>query len=154
MPIIIPSITWLPAEGDTLVNPLQQLVTPTHSNKYAVTIIDEQGCRATDEIIILVLERKRFYGPTVFSPDENGNNDSFTLFGGDDIKEIRSFQIFDRWGNQVFGRQRFQPNDPSLGWDGNFNGQPMNAAVYVYYAEIEYIDGRIEQVKGDVTLIR
>ncbi|MEZ5039656.1 MAG: gliding motility-associated C-terminal domain-containing protein [Saprospiraceae bacterium] len=150
----IASITWLPAEGDTLANPLQQLVTPTHSNKYAVTIIDEQGCQATDEIIILVLERKRFYGPTVFSPDENGNNDSFTLFGGNDIKEIRSFQIFDRWGNKVFDRQRFQPNDPSLGWDGNFNGQPMNAAVYVYYAEIEYIDGRIEQVKGDVTLIR
>jgi hypothetical protein len=30
----------------------------------------------------------------------------------------------------------------------------MNPAVFVYYAEIEYIDGRVELFKGDVTLVR
>lgn len=150
----IAEVIWLPAEGDTLDNPLQQLLIPTHSNKYSVTIIDDQGCRASDEIIVIVLERKRYFAPTVFYPNGNGINDTYTIFAGDDVSEIRTFQIFDRWGNLVFGRERFQPNDPTLGWDGNFNGQPMNAAVYVFYAEIEYIDGRIELVQGDLALIR
>ena len=150
----IAEVIWLPADGDTLDNPLQQLLVPTHSNKYSVTIVDDQGCRASDEIIVIVLERKRYFAPTVFYPNGNGINDTYTLYAGNDVQEIRSFQIFDRWGNLVFGRERFQPNDPTLGWDGNFNGQPMNAAVYVFYAEIEYIDGRVEIVQGDLALIR
>lgn len=150
----IADVIWTPALGDTLADPLQQLIVPTFSTKYAVTVMDEQGCTASDEIIILVLERKRYYAPTVFFPNGNGVNDTYTLYAGNDVKEIRAFQIFDRWGNQVFGRENFQPNDPTLGWDGNFNGQPMNAAVYVFFAEIEYIDGRIEMIRGDLTLIR
>ena len=150
----IAEVIWTPALGDTLADPLQQLIVPTFSTKYAVTVIDEQGCRASDEIIILVLERKRYYAPTVFYPNGNGVNDTYTLYAGNEVREIRAFQIFDRWGNQVFGRENFQPNDPTLGWDGKFNGQPMNAAVYVFFAEIEYIDGRIEMVRGDLTLIR
>lgn len=150
----IAEVIWTPALGDTLANPLEQLLIPTFSTKYAVTVIDDQGCRASDEIIILVLERKRYFAPTVFLPDGDGVNDTYTLYGGSDVQEIRTFQIFDRWGNKVFGREKFQPNDPALGWDGKFNGQPMNAAVYVFFAEIEYIDGRVEMVQGDLTLIR
>lgn len=150
----VAEVIWTPALGDTLPNRLQQLIVPTFSTKYAVTVIDAQGCTASDEIIILVLERKRYFAPTVFYPNGNGINDTYTIYGGNDVQEIRAFQIFDRWGNMVFERENFQPNDPNLGWDGNFNGQPMNAAVYVFFAEIEYIDGRVEMVQGDLTLIR
>lgn len=150
----VAEVIWTPALGDTLPDPLQQLIIPTFSTKYAVTVVDAQGCTASDEIIILVLERKRYFAPTVFYPNGNGANDTYTLYAGNDVEEIRTFQIFDRWGNMVFERENFQPNDPNLGWDGNFNGQPMNAAVYVFFAEIEYIDGRIEMVQGDLTLIR
>lgn len=150
----VAEVIWTPALGDTLPDPLQQLIIPTFSTKYAVTVVDAQGCTASDEIIILVLERKRYFAPTVFYPNGNGVNDTYTLYAGNDVREIRTFQIFDRWGNMVFDREKFQPNDPNLGWDGNFNGQPMNAAVYVFYAEIEYIDGRVERVQGDLTLIR
>lgn len=150
----IAEVIWTPALGDTLDNPLQQLIIPTFSTKYAVTVIDQQGCQASDEVIILVLERKRYFAPTVFYPNGNGINDTYTLYGGNDIQQIRTFQIFDRWGNMVFGREDFPPNDPTLGWDGKFNGQPMNAAVYVFYAEIEYIGGRVEMIRGDLTLIR
>lgn len=150
----IAEVIWTPALGDTLDNPLQQLIVPTFSTKYAVTVIDDQGCQASDEIIILVLERKRYFAPTVFYPNGNGVNDTYTIYGGNDVQQIRTFQIFDRWGNLVFAREEFPPNDPALGWDGTFNGQAMNAAVYVFYAEIEYIDGRVEMVRGDLTLLR
>ena len=36
----------------------------------------------------------------------------------------------------------FPPNDPLFGWDGRFKGQKMNAGVFVYFAEVQFIDGR------------
>jgi hypothetical protein len=54
----------------------------------------------------------------------------------------------------VFTDKDFQPNDPSHGWDGRHKGQLLVPAVFVYYAEIRLIDGRVLLYKGDVTLVR
>ncbi|MBU6340786.1 MAG: gliding motility-associated C-terminal domain-containing protein, partial [Bacteroidetes bacterium] len=70
------------------------------------------------------------------------------------VKNIRSFQIFDRWGEMVFTQKDFQPNNPEIGWDGKLNGSELSPAVFVWYAEVEFIDGVIELYKGDVTLVR
>ena len=47
-----------------------------------------------------------------------------------------------------------RPNEPILGWDGSFRGTAMAPAVFVFYAEVEFVDGLIELVKGDVVLLR
>ena len=70
------------------------------------------------------------------------------------MKEIRSLSIFDRWGDEVFLRKNFQPNDESLGWDGTFRGSPLTPAVFVWTAEVEFLDGEVEVIYGDVTVIR
>ena len=67
---------------------------------------------------------------------------------------MRYWHIFDRWGNLVFQAEGFPANDPAFGWNGLFNGQPMNAAVFVWKAEVEFLDGRTEVLLGDVTLLR
>jgi hypothetical protein len=61
-------------------------------------------------------------------------------------------QIYDRWGARVYEAYNFQPNDPDYGWDGRLAGKLQNPAIFVYYAEIELIDGRVLLYKGDVTL--
>jgi len=38
--------------------------------------------------------------------------------------------------------------------DGMFRGEELNPAVFVYLAEIEFIDGEVILYKGDVTLMR
>jgi hypothetical protein len=48
----------------------------------------------------------------------------------------------------------FAANDPDFGWDGSHRGQIMNAGVYVYFAEIEFIDGEVVLFKGEVILLR
>ena len=48
----------------------------------------------------------------------------------------------------------FLPNDPAYGWDGNYRGKPLNPGVFAWFAEVEYIDGFVEIIKGDVTLVR
>jgi len=44
------------------------------------------------------------------------------------------------------------PNDPTFGWDGMMKGQKVNPAVFVYVAEIEFVDGQKIVYKGDVTV--
>jgi hypothetical protein len=54
----------------------------------------------------------------------------------------------------LFFNGPFPPNDPQYGWNGEFDGRPMNAGVYVFSAEVEFVDGRTELLKGEVMLLR
>jgi hypothetical protein len=52
---------------------------------------------------------------------------------------------------EIYG---FPANDPLYGWDGTHRGELMNGGVYVYVAEIEFVDGVVELYKGDIVLMR
>lgn len=129
-------------------------VTPLSTQFVVLTVFDDNGCSASDTILIFVDKDRDIFIPTAFSPDENGNNDRFTLYAGDEVVLVKSLRIFSRWGNMVYENQNFAPNDPNLGWDGTLWGEPLNAAVFVYYAEILYADGKTEFITGDVLLMR
>ena len=51
-------------------------------------------------------------------------------------------------------RLDFAAGDIARGWDGTFNGQKLNPAVFVWQAVVEFIDGKEEIFTGDVTLQR
>ncbi|MEM7103047.1 MAG: gliding motility-associated C-terminal domain-containing protein, partial [Bacteroidota bacterium] len=70
------------------------------------------------------------------------------------VSQVRMFRIFDRWGEMVFEAQNFQPNNPVFGWNGMLKGKPLNPAVFVYFAEVEFVDGVSIMYKGDVTLVK
>jgi trimeric autotransporter adhesin len=57
--------------------------------------------------------------------------------------------VYDRIGEKLF-----ETADIEKGWDGSFNGKPMNTGVYVWYCRIVYYNGRVEELFGDVTLVR
>jgi len=84
----------------------------------------------------LVLEQN-YYIPTAFSPNFDGLNDRFTIFANDKVRAINSLKIFDRWGNLVFEQRDFLPNQINGSWDGTFQGQLMDAAVFIFCAEVE-----------------
>jgi gliding motility-associated-like protein len=91
----------------------------------------------------------------MFSPNGDGINDVLFISGDENqIVSIKKFQVFNRWGELLHETSGFQPNDPSNGWDGRFKNVLMNPGVFVYRAEIEYIDGVTEVVTGDVTLVK
>jgi gliding motility-associated-like protein len=149
------SIWWWPEDGIPLEGqPLSYVVAPSISNVYSVWVSTGDGCIATASIYIQVEKGNQVYAPTIFSPDGNGNNDFYTLFTGEEVASIQVLQIYDRWGNMVFENSDFPPNEPSLGWDGNFNGSPMDPAVFAFHAELVYKDGRVEILKGDFVLMR
>ena len=144
---------WSPAEGLSCTDCPQPWAKPLYSQYYNITIEDLNGCQAKDRILVQVSRKRHIYPPTVFSPNEDGENDRFTLYAKG-VREIHRLAIFDRWGEEVFVRRNFQPNDDSLGWDGTFRGSPLSPAVFVWAAEVEYIDGEVEVIYGDVTVIR
>ncbi len=132
----------------------EQWLMPFETTRYELTVVNQNGCIATDDILIQVQKNRLVFIPNVFTPDNDGHNDLFMIYGGQDVLKVNTFSIFDRWGETIFKQENFRPNDPSHAWNGIYKGAPMNPAVFIYFAEIEFIDGRVELYKGDFTLLR
>ncbi len=147
------TLTWSPIDSLSCENCLSPVASPTNSTNYQLTVTNLNGCVDTANILIQVEKPRSVFIPNVFSPNDDGNNDIFYIFANDnEIRQVNTFQIFSRWGELVHSQENFQPNIPSLGWDGFFKGEKMNPGVFVYFAEIEFIDGIKKIYKGDVFL--
>lgn len=116
-------------------------------------ITDTAGCSALDSMRLTVIIPRIIYVPTVFSPNDDDRNDWWNISGRSNLVNIAFMRIYDRWGNQVFEKTNVTPGIPEEGWDGKYNGQPMQPGVYVYVAKLEYEDID-EVITGDITIIR
>jgi gliding motility-associated-like protein len=145
-------IQWAPPELLSCHTCLTTTIETLDDQTFQLTIIDNNGCIAIAVINIIVIPQVRIYIPNVFSPNFDGYNDYFTLFSNDQVEEILELSIYDRWGEHVFKKENFQPNDPILGWDGRFKGEEMNPAVFVYIFQVKLKDGSTRVFSGDVTL--
>gem|GEM_PF-6945710 len=70
------------------------------------------------------------------------------------VQQVNHLRIFDRWGNLVFEKSNFLPNNPKSGWDGTSKGKRMSTGVYTYTADLLFLDGAVERYDGNVLLIR
>ncbi|MBK9012718.1 MAG: gliding motility-associated C-terminal domain-containing protein [Saprospiraceae bacterium] len=147
------SIVWSTAGLDSCATCPEIMVSPTQQTNYTVQV-DENGCMASDDITVFVEKNRPVYVPNAFSPNDDGLNDVFTIYAGKSVKEIKSFVVFSRWGETVYQYLNFTPNDPLVGWDGTHRDKPLQASVFTWFAEIEFVDGRVEIYRGDVTLIK
>ncbi len=133
---------------------LDPFIKPLETITLKLTVQNEEGCLASDHISIGVQKDRKVFIPSGFSPDGDGINDFFYIYGGSDVVRISDMKIFDRWGQLLYEIQDAPPNATTSGWDGKFRGRPLSAGIFVYYAKIEFIDGRVEIFKGDLTLVR
>jgi gliding motility-associated-like protein len=144
---------WSPAEGLSCTDCATPWATPLRGTVYTLKISDLSGCETQAKIQLRVDRTRNVYAPNVFSPNGDNENDRFLIFGKG-VVDVRSLMVFDRWGTQVFGATHFPINDESAGWDGTFRGGALNPGVFVWVAEIEFVDGAVELFSGDVTLLR
>lgn len=133
---------------------LEQIIIPFITTSYAIEVINDDGCRDEDEVTITVNKNEDIFVPNIFSPNGDGSNDEVIVYAGSYVRIIREFNIYDRWGNNVFSATDFTPNNPSSAWDGNFHGKLMNPGVYAYRLVAEFYDNRQVVRFGDITLIR
>lgn len=133
---------------ETCSNPNIQ---PFENTQYYVTVTNENGCTATDDILIKIEDQIEVYAPNVFSPNKDGINDAFYLQSGGNFR-LKSFQIFDRWGNLVFDQSDIITNEPSNGWNGKVAGEIAEDGVYLWLAEVETLNSSL-RLSGSVLLL-
>jgi gliding motility-associated-like protein len=151
----IASIYWTNSETLSCDDCLDPVASPLTTTDYTLEIEDGNGCPATASVRVYVDERPAVYIPNAFSPDGDGVNDVFMIFAKDEsVRKVRSFLVFDRWGEKVYEYYNFDPNNPANGWDGMYRGQVLNPQVFGWFAEIEFINGKVILFEGDVTLVR
>jgi gliding motility-associated-like protein len=150
----IVSLTWTPSNTLSCSDCLTPVATPTKTTKYSLTAINDGGCSTTDSIHIQVIcDGSNFFVPNSFSPNGDGVNDRF-IVNGVGLNVIPSITIYNRWGQIVFQKSNFAPNNAADAWDGTFNGQPAPSDVYIYTIQILCNNATLIPYHGNVTLIR
>jgi hypothetical protein len=120
---------------------------------YVVEFSSADGC---DSIHILELNLRiavEIYFPNIIKMDSDRNG-GFTIYGNRSLVGIEFIEVYDRWGKQVAKIQNISPNDPTMGWDGRFNGQTVVNGVYAWIARVNLIDGTERTLTGDLTVVR
>ncbi len=151
------TIIWLPEILFDCIGQIcleQTIKRPNQQTEINVIAIDTNGCLAEARLILKDIINPAVFIPNIFTPNGDGINDIFTLYGNKDVELILELQIFDRWGNQVFIATEFPPNQENYGWDGTFRYDELNPAVFVYWARVRFRDGSEDYFKGDITLVK
>ncbi len=147
------SIDRLILKGKSLYD---EILYTFESTRLGLTVIDTNGCSGIGYISVTIDPNRNVYVPNVFYPgNPSGTNTHFQPFAGIGAELINFCRIYDRWGEQLYNREKYLPeNQLSEGWDGRYKGKYVNPGVYVYIAEVKFLDGRVLLYRGDVTVIR
>lgn len=151
----IDSIRWFPTDSLSCTDCLDPTVDAEYTTEYWVEVFASGGCYVKGFTLFVVDRQVSVYVPSAFSPNDDGINDRLVVLGKEgSIKEVKSFNVFNRWGGHLYSANNFQLNDPSIGWDGTLDGKVLNDGVFVWYAEIILLDGTSEILTGDAVLYR
>ncbi|MBL7789814.1 MAG: gliding motility-associated C-terminal domain-containing protein [Chitinophagales bacterium] len=144
----IESIKWSPTNGLSCSDCPNPIVNSYVSENYTLEAVYNENCIARDKVHIKYKD-EIFYIPNAFTPaSQDPNNNQVRIYSNNVFSA--KLVIFNRWGEKVF-----ESNEAHrIGWNGKYHGQPAPMAVYIYYAEITYLNGKKAFKTGDVTLIR
>ncbi len=148
---------WFPADILDCSTCPAATATPNETTTFGIIITDTNGCVYNLQTIVVVLTDTTgldgIYVPNVFSPNNDGINDLWTIFSKHENTQLNNLTIYDRWGNMVYTKKEFLLNAFD-GWDGTKNGQPLNPGVFVFHAVLTLSDGKQENIHGNITLVR
>jgi len=140
-------LTWILGEGIICKDCPNTQIKPTNSGCYQIQAINEFGCKVIDEVCIDVSKDYNIYIPNVFTPNADGNNDLFLVYGTG-ITKLEVI-VFDRWGEKLF-----TSNEQLKGWDGKYKGVDLKEDVYPYQVIFNTLDGKKHTKTGHVTLLK
>ncbi len=150
---IVQTFLWTPSAY--LQQPTAQATwaRPPETRTYEVQVADTSGCKASDQILVIVEKKKRVYIPNVIALNSDSYNHVLTVFAGAEVQNVRYLRIYDRWGTCLYEGLDLPTNDSQFGWSGMYKGKKVTPGVYIYTTEVQYIDGTTEVFSGDVTVV-
>lgn len=149
-----PQYAWSPLGTLNCSTCRQVRAFPLETTVYYVTVTDSYGCTAIDNATVRVDEARNVFIPTAFTPNSDGHNDVFHVYAGPGVAQVKRMIIADRWGEIVFDASDIPANSPIHGWDGRLKGDEMMPGTFVYFIQVEFVNGHIQDYEGDVTLLR
>ena len=144
---------WSPAELLDAAEVAEPLAMPFKNTTFTVEVEDALGCVTVDTVVVLV--QNSLFIPNLFTPNGDGSNDFFRVYGSG-VSEIR-FSVYDLNGELLYSSTH--PEEAlAVGWDGTSRGRPMSNGTYVWTIEGTFFDGSPlrfnDQVRGTVKLLR
>ena len=111
----------------------------------------DNGCTDTTYSEILVVPDIAYKLPNAFTPNGDGNNDTFFGVGNAEEAEVFQLTIWNRWGELIF-----ETNDADEGWNGQkFNtGKIVPNGVYVVTVSYVNYEDVVTNLQGFVTVLR
>ena len=143
------SIKWSPA--NLLSDPRAEhpWVLNTERDTFYLEVVSPDGCINYDTVSVNSDCYSKIYVPNAFSPDNDGVNDFFRVYGHRIYKPY--LKVYDKWGHIIF-----ESADIEIGWDGTHLKQGNDAAIGTYFWDFLYENerGRVQTLEGNVNLIR
>ncbi len=157
VPILSADITlaaWTPVNSIITNNYPAVKVKPRETTEYTIEVRNAGGCISKDRVTVFVIcDGTNVFIPNTFSPNGDGANDVFYPRGSG-LFGIKTLRIFNRWGEIVYQKDSFLPNDAGAGWDGRYKGVLLTPDVYVYTMDIICDNSTMLTYKGNVALIQ
>ena len=147
------SVKWYFGDSDS-----SNAYNPTHfypaypPGIYDVTLIVMSNKQCSDTIMgkIEIKDEFTFYAPSAFSPDNDGKNDEFFVFGSNINPETFTLMVYDRWGEVIF-----KTNDMHEGWKGYVKGgEKAPIGNYSWICTFRDFKRILHEKTGSVTVIR
>jgi gliding motility-associated-like protein len=144
------NLTWDFGDGETsnTENPYHQY---TFDTTFLVQLLINSGppdyCIDSVAKLIEVYPSLQVYAPSAFTPNGDGLNDFFRIYG----IAIQSYEIY------IFasdGTQIFHSDNLENSWDGTFKGERLDHGVFAYVIRAKDRNDEIHEKKGTVTLLR
>ena len=148
------TIVWTPTQGLSCTGCLTPLLTTNVNTLLKIVGSTALFCKDSATLQVNAYYRSHIALPNAFSPNGDGLNDVFYVIAGKDVKQVKQFQVFNRWGQKMFEKTNGKTNDINFGWNGYYNGQLVAQGTYVYQIVIELLSGELEIHKGNISVIR
>ncbi|MBX7162568.1 MAG: gliding motility-associated C-terminal domain-containing protein [Saprospiraceae bacterium] len=148
------NLNWTPPDWLSCADCPYPIAKPLKDSKYTLNTTSKDGCPDSLIVFIKVITNRGVWAPNVFSPNGDLVNDYFTLVGSNEVKSIKKLEVYSRWGELIYSGKELIPNVYGQGWDGTFRGEKLNPAVFVWRAEVVFLDDVSLEFSGEVTLLK
>jgi gliding motility-associated-like protein len=141
--------TWItPSSGPIGLTHTVTGLLPLQSVTLIVRAIGSNDCQKSESTPITEKTLPgQIFIPNAFSPNGDGLNDVFLVYGF--TIEKMQFAVYNQWGEKIF-----ESFNQSIGWDGTFKGTTQPSGVYMYVCKMTLRDGKVVVRKGSINLIR
>jgi len=145
------TVLWTPSSECNPSDQLSTVITPVATSgtvTYQITVTDNAGCSATDDLIVNVINQC-INVRNAFSPNGDGINDNWVVYDNNTCLKNVTVNVFNRYGNKVYQNTNYSNN-----WLGTYNGKPIPDGTYYAVIDFTLINGKKITTRTDVTVVR